>query len=235
MFNTLLRGVVGSKAHGLDTPESDTDYLGIHAVDTDRLFTIASQPSETIVTNGVADSVSHEVHKACRLLLSCNPSVTEVLWLDGYTELSMVGEQLLALRRDFLSRKRVIDAYIGFADQQFKRLELRGRYPSVPDNDRRRVKHSVHLLRLVEQGTHLLATGELKVKVDDPQWIRATAHEIAEGGEAGIALAREILDDTISELEHMPSLIPEAPRYERVEKFIQRVRRHYLKDTIEIR
>lgn len=230
MSNPLLVGIVGSKAYGLDTPESDTDYLGIHAVDTNSLFTIASQPAETITSHDPVDSVSHEVIKACRLLLRANPTITELLWLPKWTVMSPAGGELVHLRHDFLCRKRVIDAYIGFADQQFQRLELRGRYPRVPDNDRRRVKHSLHLLRLIEQGIKLLTTGDLDVRVEDPQWMHATAQEIAFGGEAGVALACQILEDAKSEIEYLTSPLPAAPRYDRIEAFLQDVRRTYWKD-----
>lgn len=228
MTNTLLMGVVGSRAYGLDTPASDTDYLGIHALDTHRLFTIASQPPETISQRDENDRVSHEVHKACKLMFSCNPTLLETLWLDDYTTMTPLGEELRGIRKDFLSRRRIADAYIGFADQQFKRLEHRGRFQGSLDT--RREKHARHLLRMTEQGTYLLRTGEMKLKVDDPRWIRDTAKEIAESGDSGVALAREFLDSAKDEVDEIISPIPLGPRYDRVEAFIQRVRRHFWKD-----
>lgn len=229
MFHTLLQGVVGSKAYGLDTPNSDTDYLAIHAVDTDRLFTIASQPDETaVIHSGEVDSVSHEVHKACRLMLNCNPTVLEMLWLDNYSQINEFGEHLRGIRKDFLSSRRVANAYIGFADQQFRRLEHRGRFRGSLDT--RREKHARHLLRMTEQGVYLLRTGQLKLKVDDPKWMHETAAEIANGGDAGINLALEFLNEAKAEIDEIVSPIPDAPRYDRVEDFIQRVRRHYLKE-----
>lgn len=228
-YNTLLKGIVGSKAYGLDTAGSDIDYLGIHAVDTNELFTIHSHPNETIVHHGdEVDSVTHEIHKACRLMFNCNPTLTEMLWLDDYEHLTPLGEELRGIRKDFLCATRVADAYIGFADQQFKRLEHRGRFAGSLDT--RREKHARHLLRMTEQGLHLLRTGELKMKVDDPKWMHATAKEIAESGDSGVALALEFLSGAKDEIDDTVSPLPDAPRTDRVESFIQRVRKHYWKD-----
>ena len=75
----LLSGVVGSTAYGLDTPDSDTDRLGIFAAPT-VAFHGLHKPQESHVTTS-PDATFHEAAKWVRLALGGNPTVTELVWL----------------------------------------------------------------------------------------------------------------------------------------------------------
>ena len=226
MTHTLLQGIVGSTAYGLATPESDIDRLAVHAIDTHRMFTIASQPAETIATSK-PDMASHEIRKAMGLMFGGNPTVLEILWLPEYEVINEFGEELVGIRKSFFCRQRVRDAYLGYATSQLKRLEERGRFQGSLDT--RRPKHARHMLRLTMQGVHLWRTGELKMLVDDAELLRLRAESIASNDRAGIELAHqflaeaeEIMDNTISPL---PTAYDTAP----AEDLIQRVRKHYWK------
>src|SRR5215467_11320194 len=118
--------MVGSQVYGLATPESDCDYLAVAAVETIDLVGL-SRPPESWVSKD-PDSTVHEAGKFCRLALPANPTILELLWLpeDAYTFKNVLGAELIAIRRTFLSRKRVRDAYLGYAIQQFKPIENRG-------------------------------------------------------------------------------------------------------------
>src|SRR5687767_11333145 len=126
----ILAGVVGSQAYGLATPTSDTDILGIYVTPTLHHFRL-NPPAETVdgkvSVDGVpaGDATWHEVAKFARLALKCNPTVLELLWLPEYTVEEAEGQDLLDIRSAFLSAKYVRDAYLGYATQQFRRLETR--------------------------------------------------------------------------------------------------------------
>ncbi|MBM4707869.1 nucleotidyltransferase [Rhodococcus hoagii] len=224
-MNTLLKGVVGSTAYGLARPGSDVDRLAVHAIDTGTLFTLASRPADTI-TSKDPDIASHELHKALSLMFGCNPTVMEILWIDDWEEMNQFGEELVDMRTDFLCQGRVRDAYLGFATQQFKRLEIRGRFQGSLDT--RREKHARHLLRMVEQGVHLYRTGRLKVRVDNPDYLHGAAKTIADSP-AGIEIAKEVLAQAEEDFDAAISPLPLATSTEHAEDLIQRVRKHYWK------
>jgi hypothetical protein len=121
----LLAGIVGSTAYGLATPDSDIDRLGVFAAPTRSLLGLRT-PRESIVTTA-PDRTLHEARKWCDLALGGNPTVMELVWLpdDLYETRTPFGDELIGIRSAFLSAKRVRDAYLGYATQQFRKLERR--------------------------------------------------------------------------------------------------------------
>ncbi|MBF9068406.1 nucleotidyltransferase domain-containing protein [Streptacidiphilus fuscans] len=217
----LLEGVVGSTAYGLAHAGSDVDRLGVYAAPTERLFGL-HRPGESVVTTA-PDRTLHEAAKWCRLALSANPTASELVWLpeDGYLTRTALGEELIGIRRSFLSARAVRNAYLGYATQQFRKLvakEARDDGPgAVPPA--RLAKHARHLLRLLEQGVHLHRTGELRVRVDDPARLRADGERIAaRPGEAEALLA------AAEEAFSSPGVLPAAPDERPAEAWLVRVR-----------
>nr|WTA71274.1 nucleotidyltransferase domain-containing protein [Micromonospora sp. NBC_00855] len=155
----LLEGVVGSVAYGLNHPASDIDYAGIYVERTARLLGLhpPSRERATRKGRGDADATYHELGKAMSLMLSCNPTASEILWLPKYTRTSPFGEELVALRSSFLSEKRVRDSFFGYATSQFHRLVDKGRFQGSLET--RREKHARHTMRLLHQGYTLYTTG----------------------------------------------------------------------------
>lgn len=168
-YNTLLKGIVGSTAYGLAGPDSDIDRLGIFACNTKDLFKLEPPTQSVVRTN--PDVTMHEALKAVKLILSCNPTAMEILWLPKkfYEKTSSLGNQLILFRHAFLSAERVKGAYLGYATQQFKRLLQRGDGKFDSDTGNRTAKHARHLKRLVTQGYHLYTEGELIIEVENPQ------------------------------------------------------------------
>lgn len=143
----LLSGVVGSTAYGLATEDSDTDRLGIFAAPT-VAFHGLHKPQESHVTTH-PDATYHEAAKWVRLALGGNPTVTELAWLERYEIRTPLGEELVSIRSALLSAKRIRDAYLGYATQQFRKLENRGDGSFSADTRKRTSKHARHLWRLL--------------------------------------------------------------------------------------
>jgi hypothetical protein len=139
------------------------------------------------------DRTLHEALKWCRLALDGNPTVQELVWLPGdlYEVCTGLGDELIGLREAFLSRKRVRDAYLGYATQQFRKLQARGDGTFGSDVRNRSEKHARHLLRLLQQGTALHRTGRLELRVEDPDALRATASAIVHDPYAAFRHSRE--------------------------------------------
>ena len=167
---TLLSGITGSRAYGMARPDSDTDRHAIFAAPTVEFHGLHLPiGKKATICRHEPDVTLHEAGKAVALLLNGNPTMGELLWLppECYETRTPWGDALIDKRSAFLCAPRVRDAYLGFARQQFDRLDKAGRFPDVPVS--RIAKHARHLLRLVDQGTRLWVTGELQVRVSDPQ------------------------------------------------------------------
>lgn len=183
-MNTILKGVVGSTAYGLATPESDIDYMGVYMEPQETFLglRLVQEKDLTIHTTSDAQDVTyHEIAKFCRLALKSNPSILELLWLPEYTLLEGPGEWLVDSRHWFASAKLVKDAYFGYATQQFKLLERRGDFGS--DMKKRTEKHARHLYRLLIQGFGLYRTGELDVRLTQEEvlQVRGFGQAVSEG------------------------------------------------------
>lgn len=222
--NVLLAGIVGSTAYGLANEDSDVDRIGMFAAPTEAVVGL-SPPVQSIVSTS-PDVTFHEAGKMASLLLKCNPTVTEILWLpdDLYERRTPLGDDLIAVRKSLLSRKYVRDAYLGYAMAQFRRLENRGAGAFSADTRKRTAKHARHLARLVTQGQELYAKGRLRVRLDDPQWLLDFGERVA-GGD--LDAARKMLADAEAAFDSARSPLPEFPGKAAAEEWLQEVRRAY--------
>ncbi len=224
-MHVLLAGVVGSTAYGLAHEGSDVDRLGCFAAPT-QAFHGLHPPTDSVV-HTEPDVTLHEAGKYCRLALSGNPTVMELLWLpdDLYDTRTELGDALIAIRSSMLSAPRVRDAYLGYAVQQFRRLSNRGDGSFSADTRKRTAKHARHLARLVRQGTELFATGVLRIRLDDPQALRDFGDRVATGD---IDVARDLLARAEADFDQITTPLPERPDEESAERWLQRVRAEFL-------
>jgi uncharacterized protein len=221
-MTNLLVGVVGSTAYGLATPQSDVDILGMYAEDTKRLVGL---DAENYIMKSTCtkdpDLTLHEAAKFCKLALSCNPTVSELLWLpeDCYRIRTLLGDSLINIRKEFLSAQRVRDAYLGYATQQFKRLQERGKFASdIPEV--RTSKHARHLMRLVKQGVELYTTGYLRIKLVNPQQYFDFGEKCAEDPDAAI----ELMSWAEDQFNTRSTVLPESPNKAAVADWLDLVR-----------
>jgi predicted nucleotidyltransferase len=217
----LLSGIVGSTAYGLAGPDSDVDRLGVYAVPTQDLFGLHPQKESKVTTD--PDVTLHEAAKFCRLALGGNPTIMELLWLpeELYETRSALGDRLLDIRRAFLSGRRVRDAYFGYASQQFHRLKNRGDGSFSADTRKRTAKHARHLARLLHQGRTLYETGELIIRLDDPQKVVDFGERVASGD---IDAAEELLALTSGAFDAARTPLPDKPDSDIVELWLRVVR-----------
>lgn len=220
----LLEGVVGSTAYGLTREGSDVDRLGVYLEPTTSFLGL-EYPKHLTISTHEPDRTLHEVGKYCTLALQCNPTIFELLWLPNelIERSSLAGEQLLRLRDHFPSRRRVHDAYLGYAQSQFTRLANRQRFPDVPVN--RIEKHARHLRRLLVQGFQLYSTGAFSVKVEQPETYFEFGRRVAAGE---LDLAQEELRYHEELFDRTPSPLPEEPDREGINDWLTRVRRQTL-------
>jgi predicted nucleotidyltransferase len=219
--NVLLAGVVGSTAYGLAHSGSDVDRLGIFAAPTLDLVGL-SRPKDSLVTTA-PDRTLHEAGKWCGLALNGNPTVVELLWLpdDLYETRTPLGDQLIGIRKAFLSAPRVRNAYLGYATQQFHRLVQRGDGSFSADTRKRTAKHARHLARLLWQGRALYESGHLPIRVEDPERFHEFGERVA-GGDTRIA--QDLLSATEEVFDTARTPLPDTPDRATVEAWLRQVR-----------
>lgn len=226
MNTVLLRGVVGSHAYSMARPDSDIDVLGCYAAPTIQFHGLTPPTGKHATQHTTSPDVTlHEAGKFAGLCLGGNPTAMELLWLDTYQVRTELGDQLVSIREKFLSAPRVRDAYLGYATQQFRRLSNSGRFPDVPVA--RIEKHARHLLRLVEQGTHLWVTGKLELKVPDPQRVFDFGTRVGAGD---IEAAEWVIKRAEETFQTCATVLPAAPDRAAVQGWLHDVRAaHYFR------
>lgn len=217
----LLSGIVGSTAYGLSGPESDVDRLGVFALPTLRLLGLELPPLSVVTTK--PDVSLHEAVKAVTLLLSGNPTVTELLWLpdDLYETRTPLGSDLIALRGALLSAPRVKDAYLGYAGQQLRKLTAGGEQPVAPERRARVAKHARHLMRLVDQGYDLYTTGRMSVRLAEPERYHEFGRQVADRP----SRAGDLLAEAAQRFAGARSALPEQPDQAAAQAWLLSVRR----------
>ncbi|GAA4937809.1 nucleotidyltransferase domain-containing protein [Actinoplanes utahensis] len=220
-MHVLLSGIVGSTAYGLAGPDSDVDRLGVFAAPTVRFHGLTF-PSESVVSTK-PDATFHEARKYASLALRGNPTVSELMWLptELYETRHPLGDALIGIRTSFLAARPVRDAYLGYATQQFKRLESRGDGSFSADTRKRTSKHARHLLRLCAQGFELYTTAHLRIRLDDPQRFRDFGERVAAGD---IDLARRMMADYEHRFDTATTVLPDEPDRTAAEAWLRSVR-----------
>lgn len=221
----LLRGVVGSRAYGLDHAGSDVDRLGVFIWPTRVAWSI-DPPSDTLVrhTDNV-DETGHEVAKFVRLALKCNPAALELLYLPDalYVDATMCGRRLIAARDAFLWTDGVRRTYGGYVRGQLDRLLRETAYggrvnPGSMRLAGKTLKHARHCVRLLEQGRDLLRTGSLTVSVRE----RATYDELAGNTVADFVRRARVDADA---LDVTSSVLPAEPNRTVIDALLYGIRR----------
>lgn len=213
--------VAGSHSYGLQHDESDLDLRGFWSAEP-LAFLGIHQPKETIDVHD-PDIALQETGKFCRLALNANPTVLETLVSPYVIHSTEFGRLLCAEHRRFLSNK-VRSAYLGYANSQFERLKRREDGSFSADTRKRTVKHALHMFRLIEQGEHLVTTGELPCEVEDPDRLRElSALPLDEMIEVAEAEIRRVHD--------LDSVLPDEPDTAWVDRTLAAHRRDTLAET----
>jgi len=193
IFNEIpiLAGYRGSIAHNLYV-KKNTKYLAKCDTDTFQLYCFPLEyyltlegyyHSREVHEDKVEDmdGISYEIRKAIHLLSGANPNVITFLYnkREHYFHISEGGKLLLDNRDIFLGKKRIKDAFGGYAYSQLTKLQ-RGAYKGYMGKKRKELvdkigydtKNAMTLIKLLKNGIELLEKGELTVyRTDDRDWL----------------------------------------------------------------
>lgn len=229
-WTVLLSGTVGSHAYGLATPTSDVDTLSVGLASTESF--LGFNPPQGKSASSVRtdpDITVHEVGKFLSLCLKANPTVSELLWLENYGyQHPVFGVELVRLRRTLLGARAVRSAYLGYATSQFHKMEHRGDGTFSSDTGNRTAKHARHLMRLLNQGVQLYTTGEMTVRVENPEDYHAFGQLVAKDHERGLTLAKRRLAEAEEIFDVQRSPLPAEPDPSVAEGWLIGTRRQFL-------
>jgi predicted nucleotidyltransferase len=211
----IYRCVVGSRAYGLATEDSDTDRRGIYLAPAELHWSLFGAP-EQFEDNG-AQECYWELQKFLTMALRANPNILECLYSPMAEKSTPLAEELLAQRHIFLSQM-IFQTFNGYAMSQFKKIE----------QDRRtsgevRWKHAMHLLRLLLTGAATLREGRVPVRVEAHR-DRLLAVKRGEVPWPEVNTWRlELHHDFERALDE--TKLPERPDYEKANEFLIKARR----------
>jgi hypothetical protein len=211
----IYRCVVGSRAFGLDDDNSDIDRRGIYLPPAELHWSLFGVPEQ--LENAQTQECYWELKKFLILALKANPNVLECLYTPLVEVATPIAEELLSIKEIFLSQL-VYQTYNGYVMSQFKKMEQDFR--SI---GKVRLKHAMHLIRLLLSGITVLKEGFVPVKVEkyrqellaikygEMPWEEVNHWRLSLHKEFGAALANTAL--------------PERPNYEKANSFLIEARK----------
>jgi uncharacterized protein len=211
----IYRCVVGSRAYGLDSDESDTDRRGIYLAPAELEWSLFGAPEQ--FEDNSTQSCYWELQKFIIMALKANPNILECLFSPIVEKMSPLGEELVAARRGFLSQM-IFQTFNGYAMSQFKKIEQ-----DLRNSGEIKWKHAMHLLRLLLTGAATLRESRVPVHVETHR-DRLLAIKRGEMRWAEV-------DGWRKELHHdferalTETKLPERPDYEAANRFLIKARR----------
>ena len=159
MKKTILKTLVGSRAHGLHKPESDFDFRGVYVVPTSEILSLGyKEKGVSWVEGEKEDQTAYEVHHFLNLAVHSNPSILEVL-ASPVQEITEEGQRLKALFPYVWNSKDVYNAFCGYSHNQQKKF--------MDGKDERPWKYAVAYIRVLLLAHELLETGKMTVAVPE--------------------------------------------------------------------
>lgn len=155
----ILKVLVGSRAHGLSTPDSDFDYRGVFVVPTDEILKLGGNTKATHWSEGKDDDTAYEISHFLHLATKSNPSILEV-FVGPVIETTKWGDKLRDLFPYIYDTRRVVDAFVGYSRNQQKKM-LDDKYESAG----RKWKYAVAYLRTLIMARQLIITDTMTLKV----------------------------------------------------------------------
>lgn len=178
-FPVIFRTIVGSRAYGLATPDSDTDYREVFIVPTSLMVGLTNPPKQGWQSGHRAtdDEGGWELAKWLRMVEEGSPNATELIWAPreelecpAYVSPSKVTAMAVAL----LTAPEVARATLGYANNSFRKIK---------DNEQ---KWLTGYLRSIVMGYELLRTGRMSFPVEQLDMLQRVR--------AGLMSAGTVLD-----------------------------------------
>lgn len=145
----------GSRAYGLDTPTSDYDVRGYALLRPVDYYTMKDFGQ---IENKNTDTTVYSVNKFIKLLTGANPNILEVFDAPLSVRNKEVWDLIKSNFMSFLSTRRVLNSFRGYAVQQKKRMDK-----IISAEDKVAIgkigKYQCNCIRSLRMGAELLSSG----------------------------------------------------------------------------
>lgn len=186
MPEDILTVLVGSRAHGLATDDSDYDWRGVYVNPTRELFSVFPEKKQTSWEEGQEDNTKWEIQRFLQLATKCNPTILEVFAApEKEGTKTGWGSKLRALFPVIWEPTLVCNAFIGYGLNQRKKF--------FDNKDGRANKFATAYFRTLFQAAHLLRNGELIVDLTP----FPSALELCRRFRNGEYMAGEVIDNCL--------------------------------------
>jgi len=154
----------GSYSYGTNVEGSDIDVRGVMLPTVDEL--IGLKHFEQRIDEST-DTTLYEFNKFIKLVSNTNPNVVEMLGANQYIIFNDVGEELIGMAKDFLSKK-CLYSFAGYANSQLRRVENAFTHGEVTDEMRaKRTAEVINVTKVkLADRTPMFKEDEVNVRVD---------------------------------------------------------------------
>ena len=221
---TLLKVLVGSRAHHTADPKSDYDYRSVFVHKTRDLLSLGTKLHGTKWTEAdkqvgeTQDDTGWELGHFLNLAMHCNPSILEVFVAPVVFGASGFAGEVQSLFPNVWNPKGVRDAFIGYGLNQRKKF--------LEDKDAKPAKYASAYLRVLDQAEQLLGTsGFLPVDMRD-----SPVYDTLKRWRVGEFTKGEVIDTCLrwqDAVEMAYIGCTHKPNLDRVNKFLLDVRKEY--------
>jgi predicted nucleotidyltransferase len=237
--NQILRGVIGSSAHGISTDSSDRDEMGVFIETPEQVCGLEPMDNYTYrdqregVRSGPSDLdlTLFSLRRFCKLAVSGNPSVTIMLWLPEYLIKTELGEELIGIREAFISTNAG-RRYLGYLhSQKLKMLGEKARTvkrQDLIDTHGYDTKFACHALRIGMEGIDLMTQKKVIMPIQEPNL------SILRGIRNGEWEESDVLE-MITRVERVLQMVTDSfdwkPDTDRINKFLVRAHQLHWKEN----
>lgn len=154
----------GSYSYGTNVEGSDIDIRGVILPTVDELIGLNHFEQRI---DAETDTTLYEFNKFIKLVSSTNPNVIEMLGANQYIIFNDIGEELIGMAKDFLSKK-CLYSFAGYANSQLRRVENALSHCEVTDEMRaKRTAEVIDVTKVkLADRTPMFKEDEINVRVD---------------------------------------------------------------------
>lgn len=163
----ITKVLVGSRLHGLNAPDSDYDWRGIHIHSLKDMLSPFRKIKNTDWLEGDEDNTSYELADFCKLATHGNATILEVFFSNKIEKTTPTADKMRENWKKFIDTDKFVMASRGYAHNQYNKMQL---FESAGVKGQERTsKFAVAYIRVLWQCAEFLKTGEFPCQITEPE------------------------------------------------------------------